>query len=120
MYSFELPSGAELELREMTGAEEELLTNQRLIRSGEAINQVLRNCFVRLGEKTDPDLSEDGVLIFEYSWGKQASLNLLTTYVIFFQQLVQIFQRHQIDLICLRGCYNFSRIFSGVDRHNKL
>ena len=58
MYSFELPSGTELELREMTGAEEELLTNQRLIRSGEAINQVLRNCFVRLGEKTDPDLSE--------------------------------------------------------------
>ena len=58
MYSFELPSGTELELREMTGAEEELLTNQRLIRSGEAINQVLRNCFVRLGEKTDPDLAE--------------------------------------------------------------
>jgi hypothetical protein len=58
MYSFELPSGTELELREMTGTEEELLTNQRLIRSGEAINQVLRNCFVRLGEKTDPDLSE--------------------------------------------------------------
>lgn len=50
--------GTELELREMTGTEEELLTNQRLIRSGEAINQVLRNCFVRLGEKTDPDLSE--------------------------------------------------------------
>jgi len=58
MYSFELPSGTELELREMTGAEEELLTNQRLIRSGEAINQVLRNCFVRLGENTDPDLAE--------------------------------------------------------------
>ena len=58
MYSFELPSGTELELREMTGTEEELLTNQRLIRSGEAINQVLRNCFVRLGEKTDPDLAE--------------------------------------------------------------
>lgn len=58
MYSFDLPSGTELELREMTGAEEELLTNQRLIRSGEAINQVLRNCFVRLGEKTDLDLAE--------------------------------------------------------------
>ena len=29
MYSFELPSGTELELREMTGTEEELLTNQR-------------------------------------------------------------------------------------------
>ena len=55
MYTFELPSGTELELREMTGAEEELLTNQRLIRSGEAINQVLRNCFVRLSETTAPD-----------------------------------------------------------------
>jgi hypothetical protein len=54
MYSFELPSGIELELREMTGAEEELLTNQRLIRSGEAINQVLRNCFVRLARRPIP------------------------------------------------------------------
>ena len=32
MHTFELPSGIEIELREMTGAEEELLTNQRLIR----------------------------------------------------------------------------------------
>ena len=58
MYSFELPSGIELALREMTGTEEELLTNQRLIRSGEAINQVLHNCFVRLGDKTAPDIGE--------------------------------------------------------------
>jgi len=27
MHTFELPSGIEIELREMTGAEEELLTN---------------------------------------------------------------------------------------------
>lgn len=52
MYTFELPSGIEVELREMTGAEEELLTNQRLVRSGEAINQVLKNCLIRLGEET--------------------------------------------------------------------
>lgn len=37
----------------MTGLEEELLTNQRLIRSGDAINQVLRNCILRLGEKEE-------------------------------------------------------------------
>ena len=37
MYSFELPSGSELELREMTGAEEELLTNAvRLVLQGRA------------------------------------------------------------------------------------
>ena len=50
MHVFELPSGTEVELREMTGAEEELLTNQRLIRTGEAVNQVFRNGIVRLGE----------------------------------------------------------------------
>ena len=78
MYSFELPSGTELELREMTGAEEELLTNQRLIRSGEAINQVLRNCFVRLGEKTDPDLSEvmNLVRLRQISLGDEVELEL--------------------------------------------
>jgi len=53
MYSFELPSGPEIELREMTGAEEELLTNQRLVRNGDAVNQVLRNCIVRIGEKNE-------------------------------------------------------------------
>lgn len=34
----------------MTGAEEELLTNQRLIRTGDAVNQVLANCTLRIGE----------------------------------------------------------------------
>ncbi len=50
MYIFQLPSGDEIELREMTGAEEELLTNQRLIRTGDAVNQVLANCTLRIGE----------------------------------------------------------------------
>ena len=53
MYTFMLPSGAEIELREMTGTEEELLTNQRLIRSGDAVNQVLANCIVRMGENEE-------------------------------------------------------------------
>ena len=58
MHTFELPSGIEIDLKEMTGAEEELLTNQRLIRSGDAINQVLRNCLVRIGEKTEPTVND--------------------------------------------------------------
>jgi hypothetical protein len=37
----------------MTGAEEELLTNQKLIRSGDAVNQVLANCILRIGESED-------------------------------------------------------------------
>lgn len=53
MHTFQLPSGDEIELREMTGAEEELLTNQRLIRSGDAVNQVLANCILRIGEKDE-------------------------------------------------------------------
>jgi len=53
VYTFQLPSGDEIELREMTGAEEELLTNQRLIRTGDAVNQVLANCTLRIGEKDE-------------------------------------------------------------------
>ncbi len=58
MHTFTLPSGVEIELREMTGAEEELLTDQRLIRKGEAINQVLKNCIVRIGANTEPTIQE--------------------------------------------------------------
>lgn len=53
MYTLQLPSGDEIELREMTGAEEELLTNQRLIRTGDAVNQVLANCILRIDDKDD-------------------------------------------------------------------
>jgi hypothetical protein len=54
MYPFTLPSGLTCELRELTGAEEELLTNPRLMRSGDGLTQVMRACLVRLGEKDDP------------------------------------------------------------------
>lgn len=37
----------------MTGAEEELLINQRLIRTGDAVNQVLANCILRIGESDE-------------------------------------------------------------------
>jgi hypothetical protein len=42
----------------MTGAEEELLTNQRLIRTGDAVNQVLKNCIVRLDENEEPSVKD--------------------------------------------------------------
>jgi hypothetical protein len=58
MHTFTLPSGPEIELREMTGAEEELLTNQRLIRSGDAINQVLKNCTLRIGDVAEPAMKD--------------------------------------------------------------
>lgn len=58
MYTFTLPSGLEAELREMTGAEESLLTNRRLMKGGEGVNQVLRNCLVRLGDKTEIALKD--------------------------------------------------------------
>ena len=58
MHVFELPSGGEVELREMTGAEEELLTNQRLIRTGDAVNQVLRNGIVRIGDNEAPSIED--------------------------------------------------------------
>ena len=51
MHKFTLPSGIDIELREMTGAEEEILTNQRLIKNGEAINRVLLNCITSLGNE---------------------------------------------------------------------
>ena len=58
MYTFTLPSGHEIELREMTGVEEELLTNQRLIRSGDAVNQVRRNCIIRIGENENVNAND--------------------------------------------------------------
>ena len=58
MYPFTLPSSLPCALRELTGAEEELLTNAKLLRTGEAINQVLRNCLVSLGDKTEVRMPE--------------------------------------------------------------
>ncbi len=52
MYNFVLPSGQEVELAELTGREEEILTNRKLIKSGEAINRVLLNCTKRIGDNS--------------------------------------------------------------------
>lgn len=58
MYPFELPSGPEIELTEMTGIDEDLLTNQRLVKNGEAINRVLVNCIKRIGDNDNPSMKE--------------------------------------------------------------
>lgn len=57
-YPFTLPTGKLVELREMTGVEEELLTNPRLLRSGAAVNQVLRNVTISLDGNTDPSVTD--------------------------------------------------------------
>jgi hypothetical protein len=87
MYVFTLPSGSEVELREMTGAEESLLTNRRLMKDGEAVNQVLKNCLVRLGDKTEVTakdvldlLSGDRLFVLvklrQISFGEEVDLSL--------------------------------------------
>ncbi|MFW6162588.1 MAG: hypothetical protein ACODAJ_07435 [Planctomycetota bacterium] len=58
MHTFTLPSGTEIGLVEMTGVEEDLLTNRRLMKKGEAINQVLLNCTKRLGENDEPKMAD--------------------------------------------------------------
>jgi len=58
MHTFTLPSATEIDLVEMTGVEEDLLTNQRLIKTGEAINQVLANCIKRIGENDSPGMKD--------------------------------------------------------------
>ena len=58
MYPYTLPSGRQCELREMTGVDEDLLTNTRLIKSGDVLNQVMRNCLVSLDGKSEVALTD--------------------------------------------------------------
>jgi len=58
MHTFTLPSGVEIDLVEMTGVEEDLLTNRRLMKNGEGINRVLLNCTKRLGENDEPKMKD--------------------------------------------------------------
>lgn len=60
MYTYTLPSGVEIELRGMTGDDEEILTNRKLMKDGAGINKVLANCIVRIGQ--DTEIKEDDVL----------------------------------------------------------
>jgi len=58
MHTFTLPSGIEIDLVEMTGVEEDLLTNRRLMRKGEGIDHVLLNCTKRLGGSDEPKMED--------------------------------------------------------------
>jgi len=58
MHTFTLPSAIEIDLVEMTGVEEDLLTNRRLMKNGEGINRVLLNCTKRLGENEEPKMKD--------------------------------------------------------------
>lgn len=50
---FTLPSGRTVELRELTGNEEEILADERQMRDGTALDRVMRNCIVRLDDNED-------------------------------------------------------------------
>ena len=58
MHTFTLPSGPEVGIVEMTGVEEDLLTNQRLIKTGEAVNEVLANCIKRVADNDAPGMKD--------------------------------------------------------------
>lgn len=49
--TFTLPSGAEATVREMTGEDEDILTNEKLVKAGRAQNQLIGNLLVKLDGK---------------------------------------------------------------------
>lgn len=55
---YTLPSGTEVELRPMTGVEEDILTDPRQMGNGAGINTLIKNCLVRLEEKTDVSVTD--------------------------------------------------------------
>ncbi len=57
MYKFELPTEKNVEIKPLTGAEELILTDQKLIKSGNAINKVFLNC-VNFVEQSDKPTEE--------------------------------------------------------------
>jgi len=52
-----LPSGIEATIREMTATEEGFLASQKMLKSGEAFEKILRNCVV------EKDLDLDNLLV---------------------------------------------------------
>lgn len=52
-----LPSGAEATIREMTATEEGFLASQKMLKSGEAFEKILRNCIV------EKDIDLDNMLV---------------------------------------------------------
>ena len=57
-----LPSGITIEYRGMTGRDEDLLTNRKKLMSGEAMDEILKNCIIDFGGKA-PMLSDVEALI---------------------------------------------------------
>ena len=51
MHTFTLPSEPEVGMVQMTGVEEDLLTNQRLIKADEAVKQVLASRIKHAGAR---------------------------------------------------------------------
>lgn len=58
MHICELPSGIEAVLRPITGNEESLLTDRRLMKNGTAVNQVILNCLESLGGNEKPTMED--------------------------------------------------------------
>ncbi len=52
-----LPSGAEATIREMTATEEGFLASQKMLKSGEAFEKILRNCLI------EKDIDLDNMLV---------------------------------------------------------
>jgi hypothetical protein len=48
----QLPFGGDAEVREMTGKEEDVLGNEKLVRSGVAVDRIMQACTVRLRENS--------------------------------------------------------------------
>lgn len=53
-----LPLGQEVEYRGMTGREEDILTNRKKVMSGEALDEVLANCTLRIGENKNVQIGD--------------------------------------------------------------
>ena len=85
--AYTLPSGIEVEMQEMTGREEALLTNKRLAMTGESLNKVLKNCTLSIDDNIDVKesdildlLSGDRMAMLihlrQISFGDECELNL--------------------------------------------
>lgn len=82
-----LPLGTEVELKGMTGRDEDLLTNKKKVQDGSAIDELMANCTVRLGETTkvqvgdinrleEPDRSSLLLAIRRESYGDEMDAEL--------------------------------------------
>ncbi|MBR1602299.1 MAG: hypothetical protein IJ667_02540, partial [Synergistaceae bacterium] len=65
-----LPSGIEAEIKEIDGAAEKALTNQRLLKSGKAMNVLMQKAIVTLNGKPLPqNTGEANALLLDLKTG---------------------------------------------------